>query len=121
MFLTFILSSCLQKFNSNTLDAAIERGQIDLSTPAGRRLNKAFSILKKNCNNCHTGYHQGWNSFTNDQKWINAKLINKSDSISSFLIQKLQNTGGNMPLSGQSLSEEDFDSLSDWIDQMDEN
>ena len=109
------MTSCLQKYNSQTLDNSVERKSENLSGPG------VYSLLEKRCINCHTGYHQGWSRFTENQNWIDTKLIIKGDSISSLLINKLNNTGGNMPLNGQSLSEEEFDTLSDWIDRIDEN
>jgi hypothetical protein len=113
------LTSCLQSTNSNSFDRSYSQTvNIDTSTAAGERLYAAYMVLKNNCMNCHTGYHDSWTTFNTDQKWIESTLVEVNDGYSSSLIINLKNIGGSMPKDRPQLPEEDLDILLDWIDNI---
>lgn len=115
----FTITSCYQDTNSNSFDDrySLSNG-IDTSTPNGQRLSNAYDILKENCMNCHTGYHNSWTNLNTDSKWINTGLVEQNDAYSSTLLIRLKNIGGNMPKDNPQISEEDFDIIVDWIDNI---
>lgn len=118
-FLALFLIGCGQDFNSNSFDREkYGTTGIDTSTPAGLRLSKAYNVMATNCTSCHTGYHNIYASYTTNQQWIDAGLVVAGDFNGSFLIQKLQNFGGNMPQGGSQLGESEITNLQEWIDNL---
>lgn len=117
--LFFTITSCYQETNSNSFDDrySLSNG-IDTSTPNGQRLSDAYDILKESCMNCHTGYHNSWTNLNTDSKWINTGVVEQNDAYSSTLLIRLKNIGGNMPKDNPQISEEDFDIIVDWIDNI---
>lgn len=116
ILISFLFLGCGQDFNSNSFDK--ERygdTGIDTSTPAGQRFSKAYTVLENNCISCHTGYHNIYSGYTTSEAWIDAGLVVAGDFSGSFLIQKLQNYGGNMPQGSSQLSETEITNLNDWI------
>ncbi|MFT6631534.1 MAG: mono/diheme cytochrome c family protein [Bacteriovoracaceae bacterium] len=113
------LISCYQEVNSNSFDDRFSKSNgVDTSTAAGQRLSDAYDVMKNNCMNCHTGYHNNWSSLNTDQKWIGEGVIEVGETYSSTLLVRLKNIGGNMPKDNPQISEEDFDKIVDWIDNI---
>lgn len=131
------LSSCGQKYNSNsgdggtaattpvtststststdtTTDKSTATGEC--GTPAAARTCAAIKILKANCATCHT--HRSWANFATDKHWIDDGLIKAGNAGGSELIQRLINAGGDMPRGGSALSNSDYQALQDWANKM---
>ncbi len=114
-----ILTSCGQSFNSNTGDEAFTAvNGIDTSTPAGVRLNNAYTVLKDECMSCHTGYHNSWNAYKSDLAWQNAGLVTAGSSAGSQVYSRLKNVGGDMPLLNPQISDSKRQTLETWIDNL---
>lgn len=113
-----LLVSCGQSYNSNSTDRFVGDLNIDISTPAGERLYRAYNVLQNQCVNCHSGYHNIWSSYNTDQQWISAGLVIKGEPRSSLLISRLQNEGSDMPLFAPQISEADYQALREWIEEM---
>lgn len=115
MILTF-LTSCGQSFNSNTGDEAFTAiNGIDTSTPAGVRLNAAYTVLKNECMSCHTGYHNSWNAYKTDAAWQSAGLVVAGSTAASSVYGRLKNVGGDMPLLNPQISDSERQTLETWI------
>lgn len=119
IFVLFFLASCGQDFNSNTGDEAFSAvNGIDTSTPAGQRLDAAYTVLKNECMSCHTGYHNSWNSYKTDTAWVNAGLVHAGSPTASSVYNRLKNVGGDMPLLNPQISEVERQVLDTWISQL---
>jgi mono/diheme cytochrome c family protein len=114
-----LTTSCYQETNSNSFDERFSQSNgIDTSTAAGQRLSDAYDVLNDNCMNCHTGYHNNWSRLNTDAKWMNTGLIENGDPYSSTLLTRLKNIGGNMPKDNPQVTEEQFDKMVNWIDNI---
>jgi len=119
LFLFFLMSSCYQETNSNSFDDSFSLSNgIDTSTAAGQRLSDAYDVLNTHCMSCHTGYHNNWNNLNTDGKWMATEVIEAGDPFSSTLLIRLKNIGGNMPKDNSQMSEEEFDKIVNWIDNI---
>jgi len=119
--LLFLLG-CVQDYNSHSGDRTrygTRPRPTRSADPGSRRLAKAYSVIEKNCLTCHLNFHNAWANNTTDQAWKNTGLINPGDPFSSRLITKLQNLGGNMPFQNAPISEDDLNTLVEWINLMD--
>lgn len=114
----FLLVSCGQGFNSNSFDEQKYRSTLDTSTPAGQRFADAYAVIQNNCINCHSGRHDNYSFYKTSDDWINNGLINAGDFENSFIIRRLKNFGGDMPQGGSNLSDDEIESLQDWIDNL---
>lgn len=117
-FLLILLftTGCGQSFNSNTGDEAFSAvNGIDTSTPAGQRLDAAYTVLKNDCMSCHTGYHNSWNAYKTDLAWQNAGLVSPGSTAASTVYSRLKNIGGDMPLLNPQISETERQTLETWI------
>lgn len=115
----FLLVSCGQSFNSNSGDSAFTADNgIDTSTPAGQRLDAAYTVLKNECMSCHTGYHNSWNAYKTNNAWVNAGLVVAGNPMGSSVYNRLKNVGGDMPQLNPQISESERQTLEDWIDQL---
>lgn len=117
-FFSFLFYSCGQDYNSNSFDKDKFSNDIDVSTPAGQQFAQAYSVIELNCISCHTGYHSTYASYKTSADWVSAGLVNAGDFENSYLILKLKNYGGNMPLSGSELSSDDIATLRSWIESL---
>lgn len=117
-FFFFFLAGCGQSFNSHSTDRFKGSGNIDISTPSGLRLFKAYEVIQNRCINCHTGYHNSWNQYNSDQDWLDQGLVIKGDFRGSQIISRLQNEGSDMPLFAAQIPEADYQLLKDWIENM---
>lgn len=116
LILLILLTSCGQSFNSNSGDEAYTAvNGIDTSTPAGQRLDAAYTVLKSECMSCHTGYHNSWNAYKTDLAWQNAGLVSAGNTASSAVYMRLKNVGGDMPLLNPQISETKRQTLETWI------
>jgi hypothetical protein len=114
--LTFLsLVSCGQSINSNTSDFLLSGNGID---PSNTKLLNAFEVINDKCISCHTGYHNSWSSLNTDQLWIDSGNVTAGTSLSSPLIIRLKNRGGDMPLLSPMLTETDYNYLINWIDSL---
>ncbi len=110
----FTLISC-QTDNSNTFDEVIGSSNID---PSNVNLVKAFNVIEERCISCHTGYHNKWAGYSTDQAWIQSGNISAGIIGDSPLITRLKNRGGNMPIGGPNLTNEEYDYLVTWIEAL---
>ncbi len=116
LFALFLLSACGQDFNSSSGDFALTADNgIDTSTPAGIRLNDAYTVLKNNCMSCHTGYHNSWANYKTDADWISKNLAVRGDTTSSQVYDRLKNVGGDMPYGAPQISDSERQKLENWI------
>jgi len=118
----FLLWGCIQDYNSSSGDrerySPIPKIPQNRQDPGQTRLANAFKVIGENCLTCHFGFHNTWASNTTDEAWKNTGLVIPGDPFSSRLITKLQNIGGNMPFQSPPLSEDDFNTLVEWINLM---
>ncbi len=118
MFLMSVtLYSCGQDYNSNSGDSNLgqDTSKIDCTTESGARFCAALTILQAECSSCHT--HSIWGSYVTEAQWTK-KLVKPGDADTSSLITKLKNVGGNMPQDAGALSDDDFQTLRTWINEM---
>ena len=116
--LLFLIGGC-QEFNSNSFDQELSQEvTFDVSTPAGVRLRDSYMILKENCMSCHTGYHSDWIGYNTNDQWEVNNLVRSGEADESDLIKSLKNVGGDMPLGKSQLSDENYNVLLDWINQI---
>lgn len=119
LLLSLLLVSCGQSFNSHTGDAAYSgTNGIDTSTPAGQRLDAAYTVLKNECMSCHTGYHNSWANYRTSSAWINAGLVSPGSINASSVYTRLKNVGGDMPILNPQISETERQVLESWISQL---
>jgi hypothetical protein len=108
-------SGCGQNYNSNSSDDVLANLHLDCSGSAGGRLCAAMLAMVNNqCFSCHST----WSSNNTDSAWISSGLVTAGDPSGSLLIQKLINSGGDMPKDGNALSSDDFDALVTWIQNL---
>lgn len=119
IIISLFLASCGQSFNSNSGDDALGGyNGIDTSTPAGQRLDAAYTVLKNECMSCHTGYHNSWSAYKTDSAWINAGLVSAGAPGSSAVYARLKNVGGDMPILNPQISETERQVLENWISHL---
>ncbi len=106
--------SC-QNQNSNTFDDILGNSSID---PSNTNLVQAYAVIESQCIDCHSGYHNSWSSLDTDQKWIDSGNVSAGIIGDSPLITRLKNRGGNMPLGGANLTEEEYSTLVTWIESL---
>lgn len=109
------LSGCGQSYNSNSKDFLLSGNGID---PSNTSLVAAFSVIDNKCISCHSGYHNSWSSYKTDQQWIDSGNVLAGSALSSPLVIRLKNRGGDMPLLNSNLSESEYNSLVNWIDAL---
>lgn len=125
--LLFLCLGCVQTYNSNSNDDQLFKEQvIDTSTPDGQRFAAAYEILEAKCMNCHTGNkrHAHWASYTAENDWYATEsgqvLVEPNDAKSSAIIYRLKIWGdvGGMPEGPEQLTESEYNTLKDWIDNI---
>ena len=117
LILLFIFTSCkVNTQNSNSLDAISESKCSSLTGEALKFCNSQ-NIIKSRCVSCHTGYHNVYADY-DQQDYINQALIRPSDAADSTLIKRLFNAGGNMPQGGSALPSEEYETLKDWVNSI---
>ena len=115
-FLLLITStSCGQSWNTNSKDFLLSGNGID---PSNTNLVTAFAVINDECISCHTGYHNSWSTLNTDQLWIANGSIVAGSALSSPLITRLKNRGGDMPLLSPTLTETQYNALINWIDAL---
>ena len=116
-----LLLGCVQDYNSSSGDRA-RFGKRPVpprsSDPGSDRLANAYKVIEKNCLTCHLSFHNTWAKNTSDAAWIETGLVIPGDPYSSRLLTKLQNLGGNMPFQSPPISEDDLNTLIEWINLM---
>ncbi|EQC50414.1 cytochrome c [Bacteriovorax sp. DB6_IX] len=114
IFTLVLLISC-QTDNSNSFDPDLANSQID---PINTNLVKSYKVIQDRCISCHTGYHNSWASYTTDQAWIDSGNITAGVIGDSPLVTKLKNRGGNMPIGGPNLTNDEYDAIVTWIEAL---
>lgn len=119
LLIAALLTSC-ETLNSNSSDALF----YDDVNVQDSNLLEPFIILKVECMSCHN-YHNEWLSYTSNQDWINAGLVQPGSAANSKLIHRMKNTSAaesplntNMPLEGSVIDTEDYQKLRSWIDSL---
>mgnify|MGYP001947001619 FL=1 len=115
LIIGFTLASCGQSTNSNTSDFLLSGNGID---PSNTKLLNAYEVINDKCISCHTGYHNSWSSLNTDQLWIDSGSVVAGTSLSSSLVIRLKNRGGDMPLLSPMLTEEEYQYIIEWIDSL---
>ena len=115
IFVLFWAPSCMQTYNSNTGDEGLTGNCAPASKP---NFKAAYTVIKKNCINCHTGYHNSYALNCTEKQWTDQGLVTAGDNMSSSIITILKNFSGagTMPKSSPALSDDDYTALKDWID-----
>jgi uncharacterized membrane protein len=113
--ITFVTLVSCQSDNSNTFDEVLGSSNID---PTNTNLVKAFVVIEERCISCHSGYHNKWASYTTDQAWIDSGNVTAGIIGDSPLITRLKNRGGDMPVGGANLTNEEYDTLVTWIEAL---
>ncbi|MBK26411.1 MAG: hypothetical protein CME70_20595 [Halobacteriovorax sp.] len=116
------LSSCGQTFNSNSNDANLTAfvACSEAGTAAGDRYCAAEAIIRNRCTGCHAppGYHEAWSSYKNDAAWKASGLVVAGSVAASKMITRLKNQGGNMPADAPQISDAEYQTLVEWVQQM---
>ena len=115
IFTFLIFQSCGQSWNSNSNDYLLSGNGID---PSNTKLLEAFTVINDKCISCHSGYHNSWSELNTDALWISSANIMAGDSLSSPLITRLKNRGGDMPLLSPMITEQEYAFLTNWIDSL---
>lgn len=109
----FFWFGCGQDFNSNSGDAAIG-GDSGLTcvTQAEIRFCNAYEVIRNNyCFQCHSS----WADYKTESEWVSAGLVVAGSTSSSKVINRLSNSGSNMPLGYGALSSADYNTLLEWV------
>lgn len=101
-FSMLTLSSCGQSNNSNSND----EGQS--VTPSS---NQAISYLQNRCISCHGS----WRNYTDLNDYERAGLVVSGDPDNSILVQRLKNTGGDMPQGAAAIPTSEYTAIRNWI------
>lgn len=115
LLLVLTLTSCGQSTNSNTSDFLLSGNGID---PSNTKLLNAYEVINDKCISCHTGYHDSWSALNTDQLWIEDGSIAAGAALSSSLVIRLKNRGGDMPLLSPMLTEDEYQNVIEWIDSL---
>lgn len=111
-----LLSSCGQDYNSNSGDEDLGGGRPvateDCSEPKGARSCAAVKVIQSRCFGCHAE----WKKYKTDAEWAASGLISAGASASSKLFTRLINSGGDMPLGGSGLPDDEYATIKNWID-----
>ena len=115
-----LLAGCGQTFNSNTSDSGLIPllACTEAGTAAGDRFCAAQAVIQEKCINCHSGYHDQWAAYTNDQAWKTSGRVVAGSTAGSTLITRLKNQGGNMPADSPQISDVNYQSLIEWVQLM---
>lgn len=106
--------SC-ETLNSNTNDK--DQFGSDFAT-GNNDFDKAYTVIREQCASCHLGYHNSYFSLKTEDDWIASGPIVTGDAANSELVERIINAGNansNMPQNGTRLSDEDYNSIVDWI------
>lgn len=117
-FILLTLLSC-QDYNSNSGDKG-RYGPVNL-LGADAQFSTAYFIIQDRCVSCHDGVHNRWADFKGTNDWIAESYIVPGNAANSTLIKRVINTGGaaaNMPPGGSPLSNEEYNSLKEWINAL---
>jgi hypothetical protein len=113
----FAYSCGQQDTNSNSNDKPVEvedssdTKPSETDTPHDTLRKKALSIINTNCASCHSNF----SSLKSDDQWTSSNYVIAGNASGSLLIKMLINSGGTMPKTGIPISNEDYQSLQDWI------
>lgn len=112
----FIFSGCIggQTHNSHTYDANLGTTS-NCANPSNTRLCNAMEIIQSQCVDCHDSAHNAWAGYDTDDKWVDSGRVQAGDPGGSPLILRLKNEGSDMPKNKPMLSDEDYQTLKDWI------
>ena len=112
----FLLVSCLggQTQNSHSYDFNLT-AKSNCADISNTRLCNAMEIIQSQCVDCHDNAHNDWASYDTDNKWIDSGRIQAGDPDGSPFILRLKNQGSDMPKNKPMLSDEDYQTLRDWI------
>ena len=115
--LFFIFAACDDQ-NSNSSDRINYSRTGQQQETADTEFAAAFSIIQSRCINCHSGRHNAWAGFINDERWINSGLVHRGDPDNSSLITRIINSGhpvANMPEGTGAIPNAEFQTLRSWI------
>jgi hypothetical protein len=102
----FFITSCGQSNNSSSGDSKY--------SSAGSS-DAAIAIINSRCISCHEGYHDNWSNFTTFADYEDAGLVVGGSPLSSILITRLKNSGGDMPKNGPALDADEYLAVENWI------
>lgn len=111
----FTLIGCGQDFNTNSGDKPVTTDSQTVSECGSSDSETGFCaarlIYQTNCFSCHPG----WAEYETQTAWADAGLVIPGDINNSPAINRLINYGSDMPLNGSALSEQDYQTLIDWV------
>ncbi len=114
LFLGLLLLGC-QDYNSNSND---KERYSEVNLTGSTNFTPAYYVLQQRCTSCHSGFHNDWAAYTNEQDWINKSLVVKGDPDGSKAIFRIINHGStdsNMPLGLGPLPNDEYQDLVDWV------
>lgn len=121
-FIAFLLLVSCDEYNSNSADKLRYGDDIQQERDAGDpNFNPAFVIIQDRCINCHTGDHNNWARFRNDDAWISSGLVHRGDPDNSTFIERIINSGhagADMPRGAGALPDSEYQLLRKWITEM---
>ncbi len=125
IFLLLAMNSCFQGYNSFSNDDRNFPAPDSPDNPSNNSASfAAVSDLLVNKYNCYS-CHQADFSWSNESNWVSDGLIDPGNSSSSYLLGRIRGAGvswpgasANMPPGDQDLSEEDIQTIKNWIDNL---
>jgi hypothetical protein len=116
-----LLTSC-DEYNSNSADKIRYGENTEEEVNSGDpNFAPAFAIIRTKCISCHSGDHNNWAAYTDDDKWIASGLVHRGDPDNSSFITRIINSGhpgANMPEGLGALPDSEFQILRKWISEM---
>lgn len=112
--------SC-EDYNSNSADKIKYSNEPQQEETGDPNFAPAFAVIQNRCISCHSGFHNNWATYTDNEKWLNSGLIIRGDPDNSRLIKLTINSGqagANMPQGGGAIPDAEFQLLRKWISEI---
>lgn len=106
-----LVAGCGQDWNSNSGDGTLGDLIIDCSNPANDQLCAAATVLQSKCFSCHSN----WAAFDSSQDYVDAGMVVPGNTSASPIINRLVNSGSNMPPTGGALPASEYNALVAWV------
>lgn len=123
LMISVVLCISCETSNSNSSDELFYGGVAIQDSS----LVKPYVILKNNCMSCHTSsIHSKWLNYVSNNDWVNNGEVVAGEPENSKLLHRMINTPAseangevrNMPQGGSAISDEDYQTLRSWIENL---